>query len=179
MLDIGAGSGIFVEQALRLGYDAEGVEPSEWLVNRSRERGLPVHRGVLPLEAVTAPFDVVTLIDVIEHVTDPVRLLRDARDVMKPGGIGLVVTPDVSSIAARLMGPRWWHYRVAHVCYFAPSTLERALTLTGFKPLRRFRPAWYFTAGYLLDRLAVYFKPVRYLNTRLAAQFTVPLNLYD
>lgn len=48
LLDIGAGSGILLEEAIRFGYEAEGVEPSKWLHNLAVERNLPVQRGVFP-----------------------------------------------------------------------------------------------------------------------------------
>ncbi len=49
LLDIGAGSGILVEQALAVGYDAEGVEPSRWFQERATSHGLTVHFGTYPL----------------------------------------------------------------------------------------------------------------------------------
>src|SRR5229473_3490556 len=60
-----------------MGYDAQGVEPSEWLCTRGREQGLRIHRGVFPHPDVTGFYDVVTLVDVLEHVSNPVGLLRD------------------------------------------------------------------------------------------------------
>ena len=64
-----------------------------------------------------------TLVDVIEHVADPLALLRGARDYVAPGGLVLLVTPDVDSVAARLFGKRWWHLRLAHVGYFNRRSL--------------------------------------------------------
>lgn len=81
------------------------------------QRALPVTHGVLPQPELTGPFDVVTLIDVIEHAPDPVDLLRRIKRVMAPDGICLVVTPDVSSVAARAMGGKWWRFRAAHIGY--------------------------------------------------------------
>src|SRR5229473_933230 len=69
LIDIGAGSGMLVEQAIHLGYQAEGVEPSNWLAGKARELGLPVHDGAFPNPKTPGPYDVVTLVDVIEHVS--------------------------------------------------------------------------------------------------------------
>jgi SAM-dependent methyltransferase len=179
LLDIGAGSGIMVEAAARAGYLAEGVEPSRWMVDRALERGLPVHCGVLPMPEVAGPFDVVTLVDVIEHVPDPVGLLRSARDVMAPDGIGLVVTPDVSSVAARLMRRRWWHYRLAHIGYFERRTLIDALGRAGLVPVSVFRPAWFFNADYLIQRLGQYIPPLRRVRSPILERTIIPLNLFD
>lgn len=178
LLDIGAGSGILVEEAARLGYAAEGIDPSVWLAARAAERGLKVYCGVLPGE-VAGPFDLVTLVDVIEHVSDPVELLRQARAMLAPGGIGLIITPDVASLAARMMGARWWHYRIAHICYFDRRTLCDALKRAELAPVRIFRPSWFFSLDYLLDRLAVYAPPARMAKGAWARSTTVPLNLFD
>ena len=59
--------------------------------------------GILPNKEITGPYDVVTLVDVIEHVSDPIELLVQARTVLASDGIGLVITPDVASVAARVM----------------------------------------------------------------------------
>lgn len=95
LLDVGAGSGILVEEALELGFAAKGIEPSGSLQATAVQRGLPVTHGVLPNSEVAGPFEVVTLIDVIEHVPDPVDLMRRIKSVMAPDGICVVVTPDV------------------------------------------------------------------------------------
>ena len=95
LLDVGAGSGILVEEALASGFAARGIEPSSPLQAIAAQRGLPVTHGVLPNSELPGPFDVVTLIDVIEHVPDPVDLVRRIKSVMAPDGIFVVVTPDV------------------------------------------------------------------------------------
>lgn len=180
LLDVGAGSGILVEEAMNLGYVAEGVEPSKWLYNKAVERGLRVHHGILPEVKIEPPYDVVTLIDVIEHVSDPVGLLKEAREVMAEDGLGIVITPDVGSLTARLMGHRWWHYRVAHIGYFNRATLKLALAKANLKPLFIVRPRWYFSMAYLIERVKVYLP--RMLNLPIpkwTERITIPLNLFD
>jgi SAM-dependent methyltransferase len=156
LLDVGAGSGVLVEQALALGLDAVGVEPSRWLRKRAVERCLPVEEGTLPHAALPGPFDVVTMIDVIEHVSDPVAMLSEARRSLAPGGVVAVVTPDVRALIPRVMGWRWWHFRVAHVCYFDPSTLELAFRRAGLELVHLSRPAWVLDIGYLIERVSAY-----------------------
>lgn len=180
LLDVGAGAGILVEEAASLGYDAVGVEPSRWLAERAKERGLNVIHGTLPHPDATGPFDVVTMIDVVEHVPDPIAVLRDLRDVLAPGGIAAVVTPDVGSMAARLLGKKWWHYRIAHIGYFDRATFMRALGDAGLEPVAFKRPGWYFAGDYLAER-AVGYLP-RFLRPpvpRFLSRLTVPLNLRD
>jgi 2-polyprenyl-3-methyl-5-hydroxy-6-metoxy-1,4-benzoquinol methylase len=180
LLDVGAGSGVLVEQAARLGWEAEGVEPSAWLAERARERGLSVLTGTLPHPGLTPPYDVVTLVDVIEHVPDPRGLVEEVQELLRPGGLLLVVTPDVSSLAARALGPRWWHFRIAHVGYFSPSTLDALLSISGFVLEGWRRPAWYFSVDYvrtLAARLLPFLRSVPI--PRALARATVRLNLFD
>jgi len=178
LLDVGAGSGPLVEEAQALGMRAEGVEPSRSLCAHATARGLPVHHGVLPHPDVQGRFDVVTLIDVIEHTTDPVGLLSEASAAVEPGGVVVLVTPDVSSVAARLMGWRWWHFRLAHVGYFSRETLERLCERAGLQPTTSIRPGWVLPLPYLLDRVERYL-PVRLPRARWQSSVAVPFNLRD
>ena len=180
LLDIGAGSGILVEQALALEYKAEGVEPSRWLWERAISYGLKVHLGAYPHPDVCDDIDMVTLVDVIEHVPNPVDLLVRVRNQMSDRGVGLIVTPDLSSLAARLMGWRWWHFRVAHIGYFNKSTLLLALKRAELEPIRIGRPGWYFPADYLLERINEYLPSYLHLPIfRMLGRITIPLNLRD
>jgi 2-polyprenyl-3-methyl-5-hydroxy-6-metoxy-1,4-benzoquinol methylase len=180
LLDIGAGSGILVEEALSMGYAAEGVEPSQWLWQKAVERRLRVHHGVLPHEEIQTDYDIVCMVDVIEHVSDPLGLLREAGRVMSSRGLGVIVTPDVGSFAARTLGSKWWHYRIAHIGYFNQQTLTQALSKMGFVPIAVSRPSWYFPLDYLLQRMLGYLNiavPAPVLG--LARPLTIPLNLRD
>ena len=180
LLDIGAGAGVLVEQALSMGYRAEGIEPSEWLQQQASAHGLPVHLGTFPHPDVAGPFDVVTLIDVLEHVPDPVRLLRGISDVLRADGIAVVVTPDTASVAARLLGRRWWHYRLQHIGYFKPSSLLLALDRAGLEAISIRRPRWYFPVSYLLERVNVYLPGrLRLPIPPFSGKLVVPLNLRD
>lgn len=180
LLDVGAGSGILLEQAKAMGYEAEGVEPSRWLCERARQHGLTVHQGVLPHPEAHGPYDVVVVMDVVEHVADPVGLLREARQVAAAGGLVAVVTPDVRSVAARLLGRRWWHYRVAHVGYFHKKTLRLAGEKAGLKLLRVYRPPWYFPLDYIIERVGRYLpRFLRMRGPRFSRRIVLPVNFGD
>ena len=179
-LDVGAGSGILVEEAIKSGFQVKGIEPSAWLTDRAKARGLPVHHGTLPNPDIVPGFDVVTLIDVIEHVTNPMGLLREMRDAMADNGIAVIVTPDVRSWAARVLGWNWWHYRIAHISYFSRATLSLALKRAGLTPLSWSRPTWYLPGDYVATRLASYLpRGLRPQAPKVLRRVTVPLNLFD
>ncbi len=187
-LDIGAGAGLLVREARAAGLDAEGVEPSRWLVEQARRlHGIDLRCGVYPHpELEGRRFDIVFLVDVIEHVAHPVELLRAGRGALEPGGVFVVVTPDVSSVAARILRGRWWHYRLAHVGFFDRASLARAARAAGLTVTSWTRARWFFQVRYLAERTARYL-PVGAIN-RLAERTAplrwiydriVPLNLHD
>jgi SAM-dependent methyltransferase len=180
LLDIGAGSGILVEAALEEGYRATGVEPSRWLQENASKLGLPVFRGVFPHPETPGPYDIITLVDVIEHVTNPARLLKDIGKALDRDGIFILVTPDVRSMAARVFGYRWWHYRFAHIGYFNRANLKLLLDKTGFSIVQTIRPAWYFTLQYLGIRIQSFLpKFLRFPLPGIMKRITIPLNLRD
>jgi 2-polyprenyl-3-methyl-5-hydroxy-6-metoxy-1,4-benzoquinol methylase len=188
LLDIGAGVGLLVAEARRVGLEAVGVEPSRALVAASRRlNSVDLLPGVFPHPALARrQFDIICMIDVIEHVAQPVEMMRACAQAASPEGLVVMVTPDVESIAARALGRRWWHFRVAHVSYFSRSTLERAMRVVGLEPVLWFRAKWFFRVEYLTERLAEYL-PLRWLNRwakrRRALAWlygrVVPLNLHD
>ena len=169
-----------MKEALRLGYDAQGVEPSRYLQECAEAREIPVLLGVLPHESVGGPFDIATLIDVIEHVSDPVGLLTEIRKLLAPNGVCIIVTPDVSSIAAKLLGRRWWHYRIAHIGFFCRTTLELAVANAGLRVIDTHRVGWHLPVGYVLARLETYLGLIRWVRFPTTLQkWVIPLNLQD
>ncbi len=181
LLDVGAGSGILMEEAGKLGFQTTGVEPSEWLSKQARERGLNVLTGVLPHKDVAiGSFDAVTLIDVIEHVPVPSQILKDIRPYLKNDGVLFVVTPDVASPMARLLGMKWWHFRLAHIGYFSPGNLKRLARQAGYDVVSLSRPWWFFTLDYAIERGNVYlpmFLQVPVFNWM--KKVCIPVNFFD
>ncbi|MBN1597990.1 MAG: class I SAM-dependent methyltransferase [Bacteroidales bacterium] len=180
LLDIGAGSGIMVEAALEMGYKAEGIEPSKWLQKNAEKLGLPVYQGIFPHPNTPGPYDIITLVDVIEHVTEPGDLLNGISKTLASDGIFILVTPDVNSLAAKIFGYRWWHYRFAHIGYFNKKNLIALLNKTGFEVIKLTRPSWYFTLKYLGIRFLSFFpKFMRFPLPEFLERIIVPVNLRD
>ncbi|MDA0346713.1 MAG: class I SAM-dependent methyltransferase [Verrucomicrobia bacterium] len=180
LLDVGAGTGILVEEALKAGFKAEGIEPSIWLHGEAAKKNLPIKRGLLSDLEKDCTFNYITLIDVIEHVEDPVTLLREVSSHLTEEGYAMVATPDCGAFFARLLGRKWWHYRIAHISYFNRKTLDLISKKTGFEIMAVKRPGWYFTLDYLWIRLLAYLpkwmrlKPMAWMKT-----VTIPFNLGD
>ena len=130
LLDVGCGHGLLLAEAQARGYDVLGLEPAAAAAQHARDAlGVRVHE--VPLEefghAPEERFDVIVLADVIEHFADPVAALDTCRELLAPAGVLCVVTPDPSSLAARVVGSRWWGYLPAHSCLLPRGTLRNLL----------------------------------------------------
>lgn len=139
-----------------------------------------MHHGTYPHPDIKDGIDLVTLIDVIEHVPNPIEILAHVAGQLNGNGFGLVVTPDRGALIPRIMGWKWWHYRIAHIGYFTRKNILLALDRAGLEPVKIGRPSWYFNAGYLLERAYQYLP--RFLRIPIPSFFykiTVPLNFGD
>jgi 2-polyprenyl-3-methyl-5-hydroxy-6-metoxy-1,4-benzoquinol methylase len=188
LLDVGAGSGLLVAEAKCFGFNAIGVEPSGSLVQLGRRLyQVELLQGVFPHPMLSNHrFDVIFLVDIIEHVSTPLELLRQCAAALAPQGIIILVTPNVGSLVAKLLGQRWWHFRLAHVGYFSHSSLLKAIERAGLTVVEHFSAKWFFRVSYLAERLECYL-PVSKFNrfcSKVAAlrwlyDRVIPLNLHD
>ena len=145
LLDVGCGMGYSVEEALARGWDALGVETSSHAASKGAQRtGGRISCGLLQEQKFAgARFDVVTLVDVIEHVTDPLGLLREIARITRAGGLLALTTPDLSSAMMTVLGSRCPYVIPEHIGYFDRGTMSRSLAETGWRlrrigPLRKF-----------------------------------------
>lgn len=155
LLDVGAYSGVFVETAAARGWDAWGLEPCRWALDLARSRGLNMIEGSLDTAAIEPrSFDVITMWDVIEHVTDPLAQLRLVHDLLKPDGLAVVHTMDLDSSFARIMGSRWPWLMEMHIYYFSPRTLGRMAETAGLRVVTSRAEGRYLRLGYVATRIA-------------------------
>lgn len=138
LLDVGCALGFFLEAAMERGWQVEGIDISAHAADYATHHlGIDVRCGMLEEAGFPASsFDVLTAWDVVEHVPDPVEFLRTCHDLLRPGGLMVLTTPDVGSLVAKLTGPRWMGFKLAeeHLYYFSRQTLAVALRNAGFKP---------------------------------------------
>lgn len=152
LLDVGCAFGFLLGVAGELGFDAYGLDPNVDAVSVARrEFGDRVQAGMLSPEAFPGlGFDVLTLIDVLEHVPDPRALLDAAAGVLRPGGVLAAVLPNAASFVRRLLGRRWPHYAPEHLYHWTPAALRRFLSENGWRVLAlETGVRKTYTAGYL------------------------------
>jgi SAM-dependent methyltransferase len=137
ILDVGCGYGFFLKEMASRGWQVEGVEISEAGRHYAVQTwGMEIHSQ--PLEELDLPkdrFDVVSLFYVIEHVADPVGLLKEVYRILKPGGLIFLRWPHSTPIV-RLLGKFSkyldLYHTPYHVCDFNPKTIKILLERCGF-----------------------------------------------
>jgi 2-polyprenyl-3-methyl-5-hydroxy-6-metoxy-1,4-benzoquinol methylase len=140
LLDFGCGTGGLLNEARRAGFQACGIETNEAAAEFvSQRRDLPVFASIEALreEGGDAAFDVVVARHTLEHVANPMRTLKDLRDLLRPGGLLVIIVPHFNFFARRILPnsmPRFSYGLVhkGHQYYFTKETLARYLRETGF-----------------------------------------------
>lgn len=138
LLDVGCGRGAITLVAADRGWAVSATEISSSCVARLRRLlGPRLHEGSLhdaPFEVGT--FDVVLMVEVLEHLDEPASYLRRARELLRPGGLLFVTTPNFRGISGRLLDGRWRVIADEHLTYYDRTSLARFLKACGFVGVR-------------------------------------------
>lgn len=139
VLDVGCFTGGFLQLLERNGWDVCGLELQPEAVEVAKGR-LPGRIFQADLDGECFPqrqFDVVSLLGVIEHVKDPMRMLRRCAEVLAPSGTLILQTPDSGSFLARAMRQFWPPYApVEHIHLFSHRAMRRAISQVGLENVR-------------------------------------------
>lgn len=144
VLDAGCGRGDFVSFMIKQGYNAAGFDPSADAIATAQQAGLPCQQATLEGFAgsydlnVKGAFDAATLINVLEHVPDPVQTVLTTRMLLKGGGVICIRVPndytEIQEMAQKKIAKDpWWVAIPDHINYFNIHTLGNLLTKTGFE----------------------------------------------
>lgn len=140
ILDIGCGRGYTLFALQRMGADVFGTQLS--VPAAEAARNLIGHDRVFAGELAdagyaAASFDAVTLWHVLEHVADPVGMLKEIARITKPGGLLYIEVPNAGGWAARTFGAAWLGYDIAHhLSHFTPQSLAAIVSSAGFTRAR-------------------------------------------
>ncbi len=137
--DIGCGSGNLLAR-LDPRWRKHGIEPGERAVAIARDKGLDVRAGTASQLRLHDVADVVLMIDVVEHLTDPLQELEAAGDMLRPGGTLAVFTGRADALLPRMARGRWYYLHcIGHVTVFSRSALRRLIESAGLTEVRSFR----------------------------------------
>jgi len=144
VLDIGCGPGDFLKEGDERGWTVTGVEPSIHASEFARQRGLDVYTSMFDPDIFKgqAPFDIIHMSEVLEHIVDPAKLIEQASHLLAPGGLVCVSVPnDFNGFQACLTEQKgfeqWWVVPDHHINYFTFDSLEALLQSAGLVPCHR------------------------------------------
>lgn len=141
LLDIGSSFGGFLRSASRY-YTPHGIEVSSYAGGYSKSViGSVIHIGTLK----DHPFDrnffsAITMIEVLEHLPDPVFALAECHRLLRENGVLLIQTANLAGLQAKIQGDRYAYFMPGHLSYFTQKNLSNALLHTGFRKIKVFHP---------------------------------------
>ncbi|MFM9985399.1 MAG: class I SAM-dependent methyltransferase [Flavobacteriales bacterium] len=147
ILDVGCGSGYFLDEAKKRGWKVFGTEYSDALVGIATDKGITMQQGGLTDETFRDfQFDVVLSIEVIEHIYNPTEEVRHIHRLLRKGGLFFCTTPNFNAIS------RFWlkdRYNIIawpeHLGYFTRKTLKYLLRSQNFITLKTTTTGFSFT----------------------------------
>lgn len=108
LLDVGCGGGDFLRLAAELGYQAVGLDFDPQAVSRGRAQGLDIHQGGFPGSGLApGSFAQITMSHVLEHLHDPLGAVREAYQLLEPGGRLWLTQPNLGAVGLEQFGPYW------------------------------------------------------------------------
>jgi 2-polyprenyl-6-hydroxyphenyl methylase/3-demethylubiquinone-9 3-methyltransferase len=156
-LDVGCGAGLLAEPLARLGARVTGIDASPEVIEVARDhaarQGLAIDYRAGDVQALEGEFDLMTAMEVIEHVADPAAFLKALARRLAPGGLLVMSTPNATAMSKLLMItlgeglgqiPRGTH---EFERFIAPEGMKQLLADAGLKCLDTEGIAWSPTRG--------------------------------
>lgn len=162
LLDIGCAAGFLLKIAEEKGWEAYGLEISEYIANYGiKELGVKIYQNdLLEKKFDDNFFDVVVLWDVIEHLIDLQSYFKEIYRILKKDGIVSIITPDVSSIPAKLLGKKWVEFKKPkeHIYFFSKKILIKFLQKNSFVAIKSKMVGKIVSLEFAIKRLQTYNK---------------------
>lgn len=186
ILDIGCFTGIFLELAKNSGWIAYGIEPSTWATKIAQKKGIKIiGKTIETTKLPKSKYDVITLFDVIEHLSDPNSSLQQLYYALKDDGIIVIGTPNIESFISKILGSTHNPHLIRmHLVLFGKKTIQKILENNEFKIINfstygRIIPLYYF-----FKVLSISFPFTKYVYTtimknKILSNFSINLNLHD
>jgi 2-polyprenyl-3-methyl-5-hydroxy-6-metoxy-1,4-benzoquinol methylase len=143
-LDVGCGTGAFLNTLKQAGWKAEGIEPDADARAMARQNyGVDVQEASALFTLPKNTFDVITLWHVLEHVHDLHGYIDQLRSLLRSNGVLIIAVPNYTSGDADTYGRNWAAYDVPrHLYHFSPESMRVLMSAHQMK-LLRMQPMWF------------------------------------
>jgi 2-polyprenyl-3-methyl-5-hydroxy-6-metoxy-1,4-benzoquinol methylase len=144
LLDIGSGTGVFLSEMKKNGWEATGLEPDTDARNVAKKvYGVDLVNTDHLFQLPTGHYDVITLWHVLEHVHDVSKYVEQIKAVLHPNGKLFIAVPNYTSLDASVYREHWAAYDVPrHLYHFSPRSMKLLMEEHGLKVLQH-KPMWY------------------------------------
>jgi 2-polyprenyl-3-methyl-5-hydroxy-6-metoxy-1,4-benzoquinol methylase len=140
LLDVGAGTGDFLNTCKKKGWKTIGIEPNKDARKMALENGIQLEEDFFSLQANS--FDVITLWHVLEHVVHLYEYLEQLKKLLKPNGVLLIAVPNYKSYDASYYKEYWAAFDVPrHLWHFSQFSIQKlfnevAMKIVATKPMK-------------------------------------------
>lgn len=132
LLDVGCGQGQWVKTAASRGWDALGIDMSSAAIEICQSLGAPAqHVDFFDASLSSRRFDLLTMFELIEHVPNPGRFISRAEELLRPGGLMYLTTPNFGCLDRRVQSMDWEHIHAEHTTYFEPASIRELFERSG------------------------------------------------
>ena len=149
ILDIGTGNGNFLSEIAKIAKLVVGIEPEKRLRESFEERNLKVFES---LEEIETKFEIVTMFHVLEHVADPIKFLKSAKNKINKDGLLVIEVPNLDDALLKIYNSNafsnftFWDN---HLYTYNSKTLKTIIESAGFKKVEIFGIQRYSLANHL------------------------------
>ena len=148
ILELGCGRGIVLQEAAKRGWEVRGVEMTEQFAREADGVDIEVS-SVEDCMSLSEKYDIVLLFAILEHVYEPVELLKRCNAALNHEGLLFIDVPNEASLTLKVgnLYSRPWSVNLSptfapyHVVGFSPQSLSKALEMSGFGVEKRYNGA--------------------------------------
>lgn len=166
MLDVGASYGGFIEMArVKRGVEAWAIDLDPGSIEEfvNKEDVQVTCGDLLEVGYPEGHFDVVTLLETLEHVYEPVQTLEEVRRILKPGGLVSVEVPNWDSVLRPLFGTAWFPLLLpTHLQHFSRRHLRQCAERAGLEVVHQ--QAMWFPTEMTLSMLVVIIRAIGHVE---------------
>lgn len=183
LLDVGAGSGKWVQFLRQNDVDALGLEPAAQIYEhflKSQSGFFCQTTSEFLKDNQQKKFDVVTSFDVLEHIEDPRSFLKDIHGLLKPGGYCILSLPNAGSVLPKIIGKHWHHYNKYHMSFFTRRSLNSLCQDIGFEEELFAHLGRVQSMGYIVQYFFDFILENKAMSSpRFLDNVFVPINFFD